>query len=101
MRLIESSEARRVPLDGREVVLLCSNDYLGLASHPSGPAAAAPTAERWGPGDCSSRLVSGDTILHRQPGRKLAEFKGYERLRAGRLGISRQHRSDPGPGRPR
>ena len=65
-------------LDGREVVLLCSNDYLGLASHPSVRAAAAQAAERWGAGVGASRLVSGNTTLHRELERELAEFKGYD-----------------------
>ena len=56
----------------------CSNDYLGLASHPSVRAAAAEAAERWAAGVGASRLVSGNTALHRQVEHELAEFKGYE-----------------------
>ena len=78
MRLIESAQGPRVVLDGREVVLLCSNDYLGLASHPSVRAAAAYAAERWGAGVGASRLVSGNTTLHGELERELAEFKGYD-----------------------
>jgi glycine C-acetyltransferase/8-amino-7-oxononanoate synthase len=65
-------------MDGREVVLLCSNDYLGLASHTTVRAAAARAAERWGAGVGASRLVSGNTILHRELEHELAEFKGYD-----------------------
>jgi glycine C-acetyltransferase/8-amino-7-oxononanoate synthase len=78
MRLIESGQGSRVMLDGREVVLLCSNDYLGLASHPRVRAAAARAAEEWGAGVGASRLVSGNTILHRELERELASFKGYD-----------------------
>jgi 8-amino-7-oxononanoate synthase len=78
MRLIESGQGPRVVLDGREVVLLCSNDYLGLASHPSVRAAAAQAAERWGAGVGASRLVSGNTTLHRELERELAGFKRYD-----------------------
>jgi 8-amino-7-oxononanoate synthase len=78
MRLIEGAQGPRVVMDGREVVLLCSNDYLGLASHPRVRAAAAHAAERWGAGVGASRLVSGNTTLHSQLERELAEFKGYE-----------------------
>jgi 8-amino-7-oxononanoate synthase len=78
MRLIESAQGSRVIMDGREVVLLCSNDYLGLASHPSVRAAAAHAAELWGAGVGASRLVSGNTTLHGELERELAEFKGYD-----------------------
>lgn len=78
MRLVERAQGSRVMLDGREVVLLCSNDYLGLASHPSVRAAAAEAAERWGAGVGASRLVSGNTTLHRDLERELGEFKGYD-----------------------
>jgi glycine C-acetyltransferase/8-amino-7-oxononanoate synthase len=78
MRLIESGQGSRVMLGGREVVLLCSNDYLGLASHPAVRAAAAQAAERWGAGVGASRLVSGNMTLHRELERELARFKGYD-----------------------
>ena len=78
MRLIESGQGSRVVMDGREVVLLCSNDYLGLASHPGVRAAAARAAEAWGAGAGASRLVSGNTTLQRDLERELAEFKGYD-----------------------
>jgi 8-amino-7-oxononanoate synthase len=64
-------------LDDRDVVLLCSNDYLGLASHPSVRTAAADAVARWGAGVGGSRLVSGNISLHRQLEQELAEFKGY------------------------
>jgi len=78
MRLIESGQGSRVVMDGRDVVLLCSNDYLGLASHPGVRAAAARAAEAWGAGAGASRLVSGNTTLQRDLERELAEFKGYD-----------------------
>jgi 8-amino-7-oxononanoate synthase len=78
LRVIESAPGPRVVLDGREVVLLCSNDYLGLAGHPAVRAAAADAAERWGAGVGASRLVSGNTALHRRLEHELAEFKGYQ-----------------------
>lgn len=78
LRIVETPPGPRVLLDGREVVLLCSNDYLGLASHPAVRTAAVAAAERWGAGVGASRLVSGNTTLHRELERELAEFKGYD-----------------------
>jgi glycine C-acetyltransferase/8-amino-7-oxononanoate synthase len=78
MRLIEGAQGARVVLNGREVIQLCSNDYLGLASHPTVRGAAAQAAERWGAGVGASRLVSGNTTLHSELEQQLAEFKGYE-----------------------
>ena len=49
----------RVLLDGKPVLLLCSNNYLGLADHPRVREAAAEAAMRWGVGAGASRLVSG------------------------------------------
>jgi len=78
LRLIESGQGSRVVMDGRDVVLLCSNDYLGLASHPGVRAAAAQAAAAWGAGVGASRLVSGSTTLQGELERELAEFKGYD-----------------------
>jgi 8-amino-7-oxononanoate synthase len=76
LRVIESAAGPRVALDGREVLLLCSNDYLGLAGHPDLRAAAARAAERWGAGAGASPLVSGHTALHARLEEELAAFKG-------------------------
>jgi 8-amino-7-oxononanoate synthase len=77
-RVIESAQGARVVLDGAEVLLLCSNDYLGLAGHPAVRAAAAEAAERWGAGAGASPLVSGHMAIHRELEEELAEFKGHD-----------------------
>ena len=64
LRLIEGPQGPRVLLDGAEVLLLCSNNYLGLADHPRVRAAAAEAAERYGAGAGASRLISGSMTLH-------------------------------------
>ena len=64
-------------LDGREVLLLCSNDYLGLADSAEVRDAAAQAALRWGAGAGASRLISGNMELHRRLEERLAAFKGY------------------------
>ena len=65
-------------LDGRPVLLLCSNNYLGLADHPRVREAAAEAAMRWGAGAGASRLISGNMEPHRALEERLAAFKGYE-----------------------
>ncbi|HEU0265482.1 MAG TPA: 8-amino-7-oxononanoate synthase [Geobacterales bacterium] len=79
MRLVASGQGARVVLDGREVLLLSSNNYLGLADHPRLKGAAAEAAERYGVSAAASRLVSGTMELHEQLEAQLAAFKGAER----------------------
>src|SRR5687767_8371346 len=78
LRLISGPQGPRVLLDGRPVLLLCSNNYLGLADHPSVREAAALAAMRYGVGAGASRLVSGNMTLHRRLEERLADFKGSE-----------------------
>jgi 8-amino-7-oxononanoate synthase len=78
LRLVESPQGPRVTLDGHEVLLLCSNNYLGLAHHPRVRRAAAAAAMQWGAGAGASRLVSGDMGPHRALERRLAAFEGAE-----------------------
>jgi glycine C-acetyltransferase/8-amino-7-oxononanoate synthase len=79
LRLIEGPQGPRVILAGREVLLLCSNDYLGLAADDRVREAAAEAALRWGAGAGASRLISGNMQPHRELETRLAAFKGYER----------------------
>jgi 7-keto-8-aminopelargonate synthetase-like enzyme len=74
-RLVSGPQGPRVVLDGKPVLLLCSNNYLGLADHPAVRQAAADAALRWGVGAGSSRLVSGTMTLHRTLEERLAAFK--------------------------
>ena len=78
MRMVSGPQGPRVVLDGRPVLLLCSNNYLGLADHPRVREAAADAAMRWGVGAGASRLVSGNMTLHRRLEERLAEFAGTE-----------------------
>jgi 8-amino-7-oxononanoate synthase len=75
MRMISGPQGPRVVLDGKPVLLLCSNNYLGLADHPRVREAAADAAMRWGVGAGASRLVSGTMTVHRRLEERLAEFK--------------------------
>lgn len=78
LRLIEGPQGPQVLLGGRPVLLLCSNNYLGLADDPRVREAAAEAALRWGAGAGASRLISGNMEPHRQLESSLARFKGYE-----------------------
>src|SRR5213596_4235342 len=78
-RLVSGPQGPRIVLDGKPVLLLCSNNYLGLADHPRVRAAAAEAAMRYGVGAGASRLVSGNMTLHRRLEERLADFKGTER----------------------
>jgi 8-amino-7-oxononanoate synthase len=75
MRMISGPQGPRVVLDGKPVLLLCSNNYLGLADHPRVREAAADAAMRWGVGAGASRLVSGTMTVHRRLEERLAEFE--------------------------
>ena len=78
LSLISGPQGPRVLLDGRPVLLLCSNNYLGLADHPRVREAAADAAMRWGVGAGASRLVSGSMTIHRRLEERLATFKRSE-----------------------
>jgi 8-amino-7-oxononanoate synthase len=78
MRMISGPQGPRVVVDGKPVLLLCSNNYLGLADHPRVREAAADAALRWGAGAGASRLVSGNMTLHRRLEERIAAFKGAQ-----------------------
>ncbi len=78
LRQISGPQGPTVLLDGKPVLLLCSNNYLGLADHPRVREAAAEAAMRWGVGAGASRLVSGSMTIHRRLEERLAAFEGSE-----------------------
>jgi 8-amino-7-oxononanoate synthase len=78
MRCVSGPQGPRVLLDGKPMLLLCSNNYLGLADHPRVREAAAEAAMRYGAGSGASRLVSGNMRIHRRLEEQLAEFDGRE-----------------------
>ena len=78
LRCVSGPQGPRVLLDGRPVLLLCSNNYLGLADHPRVREAAAEAAMRYGAGSGASRLVSGNMTIHRRLEEALCDFKGAE-----------------------
>jgi glycine C-acetyltransferase len=64
--------------DGKPVLNLCANNYLGLAQHPAVAAAAKEAIDRWGYGLASVRFICGTQGVHKQLETKLAEFLGTE-----------------------
>ncbi|MFQ5329335.1 MAG: 8-amino-7-oxononanoate synthase [Thermodesulfobacteriota bacterium] len=75
---IESPQGPRIKIDGRAVVNLSANNYLGLADHPKVKKAAIKALQKYGAGAGASRLVSGDMAPHRELEACLARFKGSE-----------------------
>ncbi len=73
-RLVSGPQGPHVVLDGKPVLMLSSDNYLGLADHPQVREAAAQAAMRWGAGAGSSRLTAGTMTIHRRLEERLAEF---------------------------
>jgi len=78
-RLITTPQGAHVGVtDGREVLNLCANNYLGLAQHPAVNAAAAQGLHDWGYGMASVRFICGTQVLHKQLEARLSAFLGSE-----------------------
>ena len=78
LRVVDGPQGPEVMLDGRPVLLLCSNNYLGLADHPLLRRAAADAALALGTSSGASRLISGSMSIHSELEDRLAEFEGTE-----------------------
>ncbi len=77
-RLISGRQTAHVTCNGRDVLLLCSNNYLGLAGHPALAAASIAAIEKYGTSSGASRLVSGTMELHERLESAVATFKMSE-----------------------
>ncbi|NGQ96382.1 glycine C-acetyltransferase [Brevibacillus sp. SYP-B805] len=75
---IESDQGPRVTINGREVIQLSSNNYLGLTTHPKLKAAALKAVEEFGAGTGSVRTIVGTFTMHQELERRLADFKHTE-----------------------
>ena len=78
LRCVMSAPEGRVVLDGREVITLGSNNYLGLSTHPKVIDAAAESVQEYGTGASGSRLLTGNCQLYTNLEAKIAEVKGTE-----------------------
>ncbi|WP_288375776.1 8-amino-7-oxononanoate synthase [uncultured Pseudomonas sp.] len=77
--LLQSPQGPEVVVDGQRLLAFCSNDYLGLASHPEVIAAWRDGAERWGVGGGASHLVVGHSTPHHEVEEAIAELTGRPR----------------------
>ncbi len=78
LRIIHGAQSARVQVEGKEVVLLSSNNYLGLAEHPALKEAAIRALELYGSGAGASRSISGTMEPHKELEERIARFKGCE-----------------------
>jgi glycine C-acetyltransferase len=78
-RAIASSQNSQITLeDGRSVINMCANNYLGLADHPRVVEAARESLETWGFGMASVRFICGTQTLHRELEETISRFLGTE-----------------------
>ena len=78
IRTISSAQGPRLEIDGRSLLNLCSNNYLGLANHPAVVEAGIEGLRRYGAGTASVRFISGTFECHRALEHRLAHFLGTE-----------------------
>lgn len=77
-RIIEETQGTEVVVDGKRLIMACSNNYLGLANDPRVMEAAAEAARKWGASTCGSRLLNGTMKLHDELDHRLAKFLNKE-----------------------
>ncbi len=76
--IFDKQEGTRVFKDGKEFIMLSSNDYLGLSHHPKIKEAGIEAIQKWGSSTTGARLANGGRIFHRELEEKLAAFLGKE-----------------------
>ena len=89
LREVETPQDPTVRVDGKEVLLFCSNNYLGLANDPRVKRAAIHCLESYGVSSAASRLISGNTPPHRELEEKFARFLSTEAALVYPTGYSR------------
>lgn len=77
-RIIEGPQDAHIDVNGREVLNMCANNYLGLSDHPSIVEAARKSLDEWGYGLSSVRFICGTQAIHKALERKISEFLGTE-----------------------
>jgi len=77
-RVVDSADGVNIVVEGRPMVLMSSNEYLGLARHPKVVTAARKALDEWGSSSCGSRLANGSRAYHVELEEALAAFLGKE-----------------------
>jgi glycine C-acetyltransferase len=77
-RALESPQKAEVKVGGEEVLVLCANNYLGLANHPAVLQAARDALDQWGYGMASVRFICGTQTVHKRLEQELSKFLGTE-----------------------
>src|SRR5215212_4753750 len=80
LRVLDSEQAARSVVEGKSVVNLSSNNYLGLTTHPTLKAKALAALEQFGVGTGSVRTIAGTMEIHMELERRLAAFKQVEKV---------------------
>ncbi|MFH0966591.1 MAG: 8-amino-7-oxononanoate synthase [Methanobacteriota archaeon] len=78
LRLVEQTSGPEMIMNGKKFLNFASNNYLGLANHPVICQRAAESIATWGVGSGASRLITGNTTLHEELEKKIADFKKQE-----------------------
>jgi glycine C-acetyltransferase len=78
LRVLQSESAAESVFDGKQVINLASNNYLGLTTHPTLRAAAIAATEKYGVGSGAVRTISGTMSIHLQLEERIADFKHSE-----------------------
>lgn len=78
LKSIDGASGARVTIDGREMIMFASYNYLGLITHPKIKKAAIDAIKEYGTGAAGVRLLAGTTKIHEKLEAKIAEFKGAE-----------------------
>jgi len=88
LHVLESASTPRCTIDGRNVLMLCSNNYLGLTNHPKIKDAAIQAVRRLGAGSGSVRAIAGNMSLHVELEKRIAQFKETEAALAYQTGFA-------------
>jgi len=98
LRVLGSAQDTEVVVDGKHVLNLSSNNYLGLTTHPRLKEAMIRATQEWGAGSGAVRTIAGTMAIHEQLERKLAEFKHTDASLVFQSGFTANPGRPPGAG---